>query len=160
MYMRRTKGAKRDPVKQWALPDRVFFACGACHILAAAFLDAHPDEGFSPRWIRPVEGHPGHHIVAVREDGLAFDYHGYSKWTNLFTHMTRRARQWSPGWTATVVAVPVDVLLAGERSRGFEGLWLKGPGDFLLDPMPRACEYLRRFGQPARAVSEAGLTIR
>src|SRR5215831_15928488 len=26
MYKRRTVGAKRDPVKQWALPDSVFFA--------------------------------------------------------------------------------------------------------------------------------------
>ena len=26
MYKRRTPGSKRDPVKQWALPDRVFFA--------------------------------------------------------------------------------------------------------------------------------------
>jgi hypothetical protein len=34
MYKRRTPGAKRDPEKQWALPDRVFFAAGACHILA------------------------------------------------------------------------------------------------------------------------------
>jgi hypothetical protein len=24
---------------RWALPDRVFFACGACHILAHAFLE-------------------------------------------------------------------------------------------------------------------------
>jgi hypothetical protein len=26
MYKRRTPGAKRDPARQWALPDRVFFA--------------------------------------------------------------------------------------------------------------------------------------
>jgi hypothetical protein len=43
MYQLRTKGAKRDPIKRWALPDRVFFACGACHILAYAFLRAYPD---------------------------------------------------------------------------------------------------------------------
>jgi hypothetical protein len=38
--------AKRNPVRRWAFPDRVFFACGACHILAwpsfAAFLSAGP----------------------------------------------------------------------------------------------------------------------
>lgn len=26
-------GIKEDPVRRWNLPDRVFFACGACHIL-------------------------------------------------------------------------------------------------------------------------------
>src|SRR5713226_1148799 len=26
------KSVKNDPVRRWALPDRVFFACGACHI--------------------------------------------------------------------------------------------------------------------------------
>jgi hypothetical protein len=145
MYMRRTPGAKRDPVKQWALPDRVFFACGACHVLAAAFLEAHPRAGFSPRWIRPADGHPGHHIVVVRDDGLAFDYHGYSEWPALFAHMRRRARQWSAGWEATVLSLPEDVLLSGEASRAFEGLWLKGPRDFLFDPMPRARAYLGRF---------------
>jgi hypothetical protein len=28
---------KSDQAMGWALPDRVFFACGACHILAYAF---------------------------------------------------------------------------------------------------------------------------
>jgi hypothetical protein len=48
MYKRRTMGAKRDPVKQWSLPDRVFFAAGACHMLAYAFLDCYRDSGFEP----------------------------------------------------------------------------------------------------------------
>jgi hypothetical protein len=47
MYMRRTKGAKRDPVRQWELPERVFFACGACHVLAYAFLRNYPQSGSS-----------------------------------------------------------------------------------------------------------------
>ena len=39
MYQPRTPGyRKSDAVMRWALPDRVFFACGACHILAYAFL--------------------------------------------------------------------------------------------------------------------------
>ena len=45
MYKLRTKGAKRDPIKRWALPERAFFACGACHILAYAFLRAYPESG-------------------------------------------------------------------------------------------------------------------
>src|SRR5713226_2630186 len=77
MYRLRTKGAKRDPIKRWALPDRVFFACGACHILAYAFLRTYPGSGFTPIWIRPAQGYTGNHILVVR-DQLAFDYHGFS----------------------------------------------------------------------------------
>jgi hypothetical protein len=30
-----------DAERHWALPDRVFFACGACHIPAYAFLERY-----------------------------------------------------------------------------------------------------------------------
>ena len=72
MYKLRTKGGKRCPIINWALPERVFFACGACHILAYAFLKAYPDSGFTPVWIRPLKGYTGNHILVVR-DQLAFD---------------------------------------------------------------------------------------
>jgi hypothetical protein len=158
MYMRRTKGAKRDPVKQWALPDRVFFACGACHVLAAAFLREYADQGFSPIWIRPAPGHTGNHIVVVRED-LAFEYHGYSNWPHLMAHMWRRAEQWSPGWTATTVPLDEDALVSSAKSRTYPGLWLKEPGEFLFDAMPRARAYLRRFPAPGDASAEPGAVV-
>ncbi len=34
-------GVKRDPVRRWHLPDCVFFACRACHILTYAFLQKY-----------------------------------------------------------------------------------------------------------------------
>jgi hypothetical protein len=40
MYILANGSVKQDPVRRWSLPDRVFFACGACHILAYAFLKA------------------------------------------------------------------------------------------------------------------------
>lgn len=43
-------GVKLEPVRRWSSPDRVFFACGACHILAFAFLKAYPQSGFAPLW--------------------------------------------------------------------------------------------------------------
>src|SRR5215470_7959431 len=73
MYKLRTKGGKRNPTINWALPDRVFFACGACHILAYAFLKAYPDSEFTPVWICPAKGYTGNHILVVH-DQLAFDY--------------------------------------------------------------------------------------
>jgi hypothetical protein len=39
MYQPQTPGYQKSNAEmRWALPDRVFFACGACHILAYAFL--------------------------------------------------------------------------------------------------------------------------
>ena len=91
MYQLRTKGGKCDLLKNWALPDKVFFACGACHILAHAFLKTYPARGFAPVWIRPADGYTGNHIVVVKEQ-LAFDYHGYSEWSVLLAHFKKPPR--------------------------------------------------------------------
>jgi hypothetical protein len=147
MYKLRTIGGKRDLLKQWGLPERVFFACGACHILAYAFVKAYPESGFEPMWIRPANGHTGNHIVAVR-DQLAFDYHGYADWPGLFAHIRRRAKQRWPGWDATLIHLPADVLVSGSKSRMYDGLSLKEPTQFLFDAMPRAQTYLQRFPAP------------
>ncbi len=42
---------KRDAKSRWALPDRVFFACGACHILALAFLERYGSSALKATWI-------------------------------------------------------------------------------------------------------------
>jgi hypothetical protein len=39
MYRMRTNLPKRHLERRWGLPERVFFACGACQILAYAFLE-------------------------------------------------------------------------------------------------------------------------
>ena len=150
MYRLRTNGGKRDPVKRWGLPDRVFFACGACHILAYAFLKAYPGSGFAPIWIRPIEGYRGNHIVVVRGQ-LAFDYHGYSAWARLFGHMKRKANRWWPGWDATLVGLPEEVLVSEAKSRTYDGLCLMEPQQFLFDAVRRAQKYLERFPAPPQA---------
>jgi hypothetical protein len=147
MYKLRTKGGKRDPLKRWALPERVFFACGACHILAYAFLQAYPDSGFAPVWIRPKPGYTGNHIVAIHDESV-FDYHGYSNRQAFFAHVRRRAEQRWPGWDATLVPLPVDVLISEPKSRQYAGLWLMEPQQFLHDSLPRAYAYLKRFPAP------------
>jgi hypothetical protein len=143
----RTKGAKRDPIKRWALPDRVFFACGACHILAYAFLRAYPESGFTPIWIRPANGYTGNHILVVRGQ-LAFDYHGYSNMLKLLAHMKRKANWWWPGWDAELIALPAEVLVSESKSRTYYGLWLMEPKQFLFDALLRAEKYLARFSAP------------
>ena len=150
MYKRRTQGAKRDPIKQWALPDRVFFAAGACHMLAYAFLDLYPDSGFESLWIRPQTGHSGNHIVLVRNE-LVFDYHGFSDWPRYWAHTTRRANQWWPGWSADVVSIHKLALVSRIHARAYEGLWMKEPQEYLADPLARARRYLEKFPAPTMA---------
>jgi hypothetical protein len=148
MYKIRTPGySKRDLIKRWALPDRVFFACGACHILAYAFLEKHSALDMKALWIKPGEGYKSGHIVAAWGEWV-FDYHGYSKWELYRTHTWKRARQWWPGWNASVCELAREVLLSEARSREIEGLWLREPGQFLHDAMPRARAFLERFPSP------------
>lgn len=154
MYKRRTPDAKRDPIRQWALPDRVFFAAGACHLLAFAFLELYPDSGFEPRWIRPARGHTGNHIVLIRHTTV-FDYHGYSEWSRYWAHTIRRANQWWPGWSADVVPVRMEALVSRHHAREHAGLWMKEPQEYLADPLPRARGYLQKFPAPASDSSMA-----
>jgi hypothetical protein len=138
-------GIKQNPEKRWALPDRVFFACGACHILAYAFLQRFPDRGFHALWIKPAQGFKGNHCVVTNDAGLAFDYHGLSRFDRLMAHMHAKANRWWPGWNCTLIALPPDVLISEAKSRTHDGLWLREPKQFLHDAMPRAERYLDRM---------------
>ena len=87
---------KDDPARRWALPDRVFFACGACHILAFAFLERYPRAGFKPIWMKPRAGYTGNHVF-VTNGATAFDYHGYCDEHMLIAHAQAKAGRWWPG---------------------------------------------------------------
>jgi hypothetical protein len=141
------KAVKSDPVKRWALPDRIFFACGACHILAFAFLEKYPSSGFRPVWIKPLDGHMGNHIYVSRSD-IAFDYHGYSHLQKLLAHTRAKASRWWPGWVAELVELPQEVLISESKSRQYDGLWLREPKQFLHDALPRARHLVARFSAP------------
>ncbi len=138
---------KRDPVLRWNLPDRVFFAYGACQVLAWAFMERYAQAGFRAVWVRPVAGFAGNHIVAVRGD-LAFDYHGYSDWPALLAHMRDKAGRWWPGWDCTLVDLPAGVLVSEAKSLTYDGLHLREPGQFLHNALPRARRFLDRFPPP------------
>jgi hypothetical protein len=146
MYNLRTSGTKRDP-ERWALPDRVFFACGACHVLAYAFLERYGSPGMKALWLRPEPGFTGNHIFAAT-DSWVFDYHGYSGRERFLDHTFKRARSWWPDWKATLVELPRDVLVSEALSRTYDGLWLRKPKQFLYDAMPRALAYLDRLPPP------------
>jgi hypothetical protein len=137
-------GIKQDPHRRWALPDRIFFACGGCHILAYAFLMKYPHSGFSPLWIKPAKGFTGNHILVARGDS-AFDYHGHSSLGRLLDHTKAKANRWWPGWTAELIDLPTEVLVSETKSRQYDGLWLREPKQFLHDALPRAQRFLTRF---------------
>lgn len=137
-------GIKQNPILRWNLTDRVFFACGACHILAYAFLETYPDNDYKPFWIKPKKGHTGNHIF-LANDTIAFDYHGYSCLENFIDHTYKKANLWWPNWTAELVELPKDALVSEEQSKKYDGLWLREPKQFLYDALPRAKEYLERF---------------
>ena len=148
MYQPRTPGyRKTDQLKRWALPDRVFFACGACHILAYAFLERWGTPETQAIWIRPGEGFTGNPIF-VSDGRWVFDYHGYSCREVFLSHSWRTSRQRWPGWSPTMHVLAVDVLVSEQKSKTYEGLWLREPGQFLHDALPRARTYLDRFPPP------------
>jgi hypothetical protein len=136
---------KTDPVRHWHRPDRHFFANGACQVLAFAFLERYPALGFHARWIKPAAGFTGNHIY-VTDGTNAFDYHGLTKEARLLSFGFARARRFFPGWDATLVDLPADVLISEPRSRQIEGLWLREPTQFLHDALPRARNFLDQFG--------------
>jgi hypothetical protein len=148
MYKIRTAGYSKSNLQmRWALPERIFFACGACHILAYAFLEQYGSPDMKALWLRPEPGFTGNHIF-ISTDTWVFDYHGYSERKQFFSHTFKRARHLWPGWQATVIELPPDVLVSEARSRTYDGLWLREPKQFLHDAMPRARAYLGRFSPP------------
>jgi hypothetical protein len=140
------KAVKSDAVRRWALPDRVFFACGACHILAFAFLERYPRSGFRTVWIKPRNGYAGNHIFVAKDD-MAFDYHT-RVCRGLLAHTRAKAERWWPGWDARLVELPQDILISEEKSRQYDGLWLREPKQFLHDALPRARDFVARFPPP------------
>ena len=145
---------KNDPDKRWHRPDRHFFANGACQVLAYAFLERYPDIGFHARWIKPAAGFTGNHIYVT--DGInAFDYHCLTTEARLLAFGFERARRFFPGWDATLVDLPKEVLVSERRSRQIEGLWLRQPDQFLYDALPRAGRFLDRFGDIEGRLSES-----
>ena len=75
----------------------------------------------------------------TNDAGLAFDYHGHSRFNRLIAHMQAKANRWWPGWSATLIELPPDILISEAR-----------PKQFLHDAMPRAERYLDRFDPPLR----------
>ncbi|TDK39401.1 hypothetical protein E2F50_04615 [Rhizobium deserti] len=132
-------GIKKDPVRRWALPDRIFFGYGACHILAGVFLRHPPFRRFYAERIIPVEGFAGAHAY-VTDGIIAFDYHGYSCRERLLKHHAKGWLEHYPGWQCDIEVVDFDLLDTGELNRRK----MLGPDQYLHNAIPRARAFVDR----------------
>jgi hypothetical protein len=134
-------GIKRDPERRWALPDRIFFGHGACHILAGVFLLRSPHPGFYAERIVPGEGYAGYHVY-VTDGQIAFDYHGYCNRMRLLLHHTAAwSKQYPEGWNCTLEVVDFNLLDTGELNKRK----MLGPDQYGHDPIPRAYRFIDRI---------------
>jgi hypothetical protein len=132
-------GMKRDPQKRWALPDRIFFGHGACHILAGVYLREAPLAGFHAERVIPEAGLPGNHIY-VTDGQIAFDYHGYSRRVDLLDHHSRCWSRQHQGWTCRIELADFDLLDTVQLNQRK----MLGPDQFYEDPTPRARRFVAR----------------
>ncbi|MDR6903849.1 hypothetical protein [Rhizobium miluonense] len=133
-------GIKKDPVRRWAQPDRIFFGNGACAILAGVFLRDAPLPGFYAERVIPGDGFAGNHIFVT--DGIvAFDHHGYSLRNRLLTYFTSGwASRYAEGWHCRLERVAFNLL----DTRDLNANKMNGPDQYLYDPIARAKAYLDR----------------
>ncbi|MFE0016535.1 hypothetical protein ACFWXH_16920 [Mesorhizobium sp. NPDC059054] len=133
-------GIKKDLPRQWALPDRIFFGHGACHILAGVYLEQPPLPGFHAERIVPIGNLAGNHVYTT--DGvIVFDYHGYSHRNRLLEH---HGRSWStqhPGWCCEIEKVDFSLL----DTAALNARKMRGPDQYLHDAIPRARRFLERI---------------
>jgi len=142
------RAKKTDIVRQWSLPDRVFFACGACQVLAHVGEAVLRDDGFRAYWLRPAAGYRGNHII-LSDGRQAFDYHGWTRLDRLLDHAHRKANRWWPGWSCQMLPIAAEVLISEPKSKAI-GLHLREPGQFLHNALPRARTFLAAHPRPLR----------
>lgn len=84
LLCRRTPAERADQILSWQRGDQAFFAAGACHILAWAFVATYPQAGFCIVALRKVaEPHASH--VYTTNAKWAFDHCGWTREDELLT---------------------------------------------------------------------------
>lgn len=131
---------KRDPIRRWALPDRIFFGRGACHILAGCYLDQGIGPHFYAEHIVPDPGFAGSHIF-VTDGRISFDFHGYALRDRLLAHHWRGWQARYPNWSGQVARVTFDLL----DTASLNARKMLGPDQYHGDVLARAQTYLGRI---------------
>jgi hypothetical protein len=134
---RRTPAERADQVLSWNRCDVRFFAAGACHILAFAFLEAYPEAGFRPVgvWARG-QAHPSH--VYVTDGERAFDFGGWTPLSELLA--VTRAVEPDAGYEQRPIKGDLTAFCRehNHRERSY----------YAHDPWERALRYLEQFPKP------------
>jgi len=139
----RTEEAKKNLARSWQRLDRPFFAAGACHVLAAAFLKTYPKAGFHAFLILPETNLRGSH-VAVTNGLVVFDYHGYVRHDAYLAHYFSKIRRFYPGWQGKILRLEESPTAKSFCQKYQHRL----PDQYWKDPQPRAVSYLNRFPPP------------
>lgn len=123
---------RADQDLSWNRHDQAFFAAGACHILAYAFLEVHTS-GFMPvgLWTRGAND-PSH--VYVSDGTWAFDHCGWTPEQELLN--TSRAAEPDVEYQPNPILMGLDELCARH--------WHRTRTEFAHDPWPRAHAYIAR----------------
>ena len=143
-------GIKRDPERRWALPDRIFFGHGACHILAGTYLEHPPLAGFHAERIIPGDNLAGNHIY-VTDGEIAFDFRGYSRRQGLLDHHRKGWSRQHAGWDCAIEIVDFDLLDTTELNQRK----MLGPDQYLFDPISRARRFIERINHGEAAAKAA-----
>ena len=138
----RTPEEKADLEGGWARSDEDFFAAGACHVLAGAFLEAYPQSQFRPFMIQPARGFRSGHVV-VASDTTAFDCRGFSPRAQFLSRYAESCQVLFSGWSYELVAVHDPIGWDFCRAHHH-----RHPSQFFRDALPRARAFLRRFAPP------------
>jgi len=141
--------AKKDLVKSWNRPERPFFAAGACHILAAVFLETFSNRGYHTLFIEPEAGYRGGHVV-VSNGKTVFDYHGYTDQDVYLAHYFSKIRRFFPHWQGVVRRLEESPM----EKPFCQKYQYRMPDQYWRDPRPRAFSYLQRFKQPHRTEAD------
>lgn len=134
---KRTAEERRDQLLSWKREDVAFFAAGACHILAYAFMETYPEAGFRAvgLWSRGARD-PGH--VYVTDGTWAFDHDGWTSEAELLS--VTRATTPDAGFRAGPVHGDLDAFCTRHHHRPRRL--------FAFDPWERALRYLAQFPAP------------
>jgi hypothetical protein len=133
-HYKRTPEERRDQLLSWNRPDQAFFAAGACHILAYAFLETYPDAGFHPVGLWPHTARDPAHVY-VTDNTWAFDHDGWTPQSELLavTHATTPEANFTPR--------PIHT----DLETFCENHYHRPRHLFAFDPWPRALHYLTQF---------------
>lgn len=147
-------GIKRDPVRRWALPDRIFFGFGGCHILAGVYLRRPPLPGFHAERIIPTGDLAGNHVY-VTDGEIAYDFHGYSAKRSLLRHHTDAwSDHYGGDWNCTIEQVDFDLLDTRQLNRRK----MLGPDQYQGDAAARARAFIDRMDH-RRGIERARKTL-